>query len=280
MSRPGASWSETEINAAVDAYFRLHDDVREGRQVNKRAIYRELASRFAARTEKAFELKFQNISACLSAMGLPFVPGLVPMKNVQSALQELVAERVQSRANELSEWAERPEPRSMHEAPTPTFDTVPPLDDQPLAQRAAQVARHVDFAAMEARNRSLGAAGERWVLDFERQRLAAAGRGDLAKRVIHASHDEGDGLGYDIRSFDAGSARELLIEVKTTRGGPTMPFFLSARELLVSRARADAYTLYRVHSYGHRTRVYKLEGDLGERCQLVATQFRAVPRSA
>ena len=44
------------------------------------------------------------------------------------------------------------------------------------------------------------------------------GRPDLAEKVIHVSQIEGDGAGYDIKSFHEDGTVKY-IEVKTTRGG-------------------------------------------------------------
>ena len=67
----------------------------------------------------------------------------------------------------------------------------------------------------EAHDRSLGAAGEEFVVRFEVARLAHAGKEGLAGKVERVSETRGDGLGFDVLSFDE-SGRERLIEVKTT----------------------------------------------------------------
>jgi hypothetical protein len=72
MSRK-AGWSEDEARAAVTAYFKLLAAEREGRRTNKRELYRELSERFSNRVPKAFELKFQNISAIMYEQRLPYL---------------------------------------------------------------------------------------------------------------------------------------------------------------------------------------------------------------
>ena len=62
--------------------------------------------------------------------------------------------------------------------------------------------RKIDFAERDARNRQMGKLSEQFVYDIERYRLKMAGRDDLAQRVVWASQDIGDGLGFDILSFD------------------------------------------------------------------------------
>src|SRR5690242_3524604 len=79
-----AGWSEAEARAAVTAYFKLLAAEREGRRTNKRELYRELSEHFPGRVPKAFELKFQNISAILYEQRLPYCSGLKPRFNYQN----------------------------------------------------------------------------------------------------------------------------------------------------------------------------------------------------
>ena len=58
--------------------------------------------------------------------------------------------------------------------------------------------------------------GEQFVFDLERFRLNAVGRDDLAQRVVWASETIGDGLGFDILSFDEADDSERMLEIKTT----------------------------------------------------------------
>src|SRR3546814_19318853 len=76
-------------------------------------------------------------------------------------------------------------------------------------------------------------AGEECVLHHERRHLSAAGRDDLADNVRWTSVQDGDGFGFDIRSFEA-DGREKLIEVKTNNGWERKPFHTSRNELAVA----------------------------------------------
>lgn len=69
-----------------------------------------------------------------------------------------------------------------------------------------------DYLVIESRNLSLGQSGEEFVFRYEQWRLAHMGKSELADRVEHVSLTKGDGLGYDILSFDA-NGRERFIEV-------------------------------------------------------------------
>ena len=104
-------------------------------------------------------------------------------------------------------------------------------DIQARRQRTrAFIARRVDWEAVQRENTELGRLGEKFVVAFERTRVAALDPSSV-DRVLHLSRLQGDGLGYDISSVNPdGSIRR--IEVKTTRGGIRTPFYMSRNERL------------------------------------------------
>ena len=126
----------------------------------------------------------------------------------------------------------------------------------------------------EAQNSSLGLAGEKFALDVEHRRLWEAGERRLAERIEHVSLTRGDGLGYDIHSFEL-DGRDRVIEVKTTSFGAMTPFFASSREVAVSEERAPEFKLYRVFKFRDAPRMFVLSGALRETCVLDAVQYRA-----
>ena len=83
-------WHEKEIRAAINEYFKLLDAQLAGENTIKAAIYKTLSTKFPQRSTKAFELKFQNISAILYEENLPYVDGLPPRSNYQLLLKLLV----------------------------------------------------------------------------------------------------------------------------------------------------------------------------------------------
>ncbi|MCK6427585.1 MAG: DUF3883 domain-containing protein, partial [Burkholderiaceae bacterium] len=131
-----------------------------------------------------------------------------------------------------------------------------------------------DYLDREARNRSLGTAGEAFVVEFERYRLHAVGAKRLSERVEHVSDTRGDGLGYDVLSFET-DGRERFIEVKTTAFGKETPFFISRSEVEFSGAFADQFHLYRLFDFRRRPRMFDLAGDVQQRCSLDAVSFLA-----
>lgn len=136
--------------------------------------------------------------------------------------------------------------------------------------------RHIDFAESDDRNRQLGKTGEELVLEFEKNTLIKTGRSDLAEKVIHTSVVEGDGAGYDILSFNTDGENKY-IEVKTTSGGASTPFYITLNELNFSREKSENYYLYRVYELNSKDKAgkfYLFKGSLFDHFNLEAIQFK------
>jgi hypothetical protein len=126
----------------------------------------------------------------------------------------------------------------------------------------------------EANNRSLGLAGEEFVINFERARLIRAGAENLASKIEHVAKLRGDLAGFDVLSFERSGA-ERLIEVKTTKYGAHTPFFVSRNELEVSKTQNNQYHLYRVFAFRQRPLLFTLRGALSSTCTLDPTNYIA-----
>jgi hypothetical protein len=96
----------------------------------------------------------------------------------------------------------------------------------------------------------------------------------LAHKVKHVSQEYGDGLGYDIHSFDP-KGSDRLIEVKTTLGTATTPFFLSENERLVSIERKAHFKLLRLYDFVNAPRAFELIPPLENFLFLQPTNYRA-----
>ena len=149
---------------------------------------------------------------------------------------------------------------------------LPAADGKPWLSRKG---RRIDFAERDAANRRLGQLGEEFVVGLERSRLTLAGRDDLAGRVLWASRDLGDGLGFDVLTFDEADGGERLVEVKTTGLGKHFPFYVTDREVRCSEDVPERFQLHRVFDFGGTPRLYVLRGSLRERCRLEPVAYRA-----
>lgn len=272
----GEAWDTREVDLTIDTYFSMLRLELDGADYSKAAHRRDLLQRIN-RSNGSVEYKLQNISAVLNELGGVFIDGYKPATNVQGLLRERVTERFIGAVDlrgQMVAAAEQPAPSSMVTlgeavAPPEVELTAPSLG-------RARVARMIDFHEREARNRSLGLAGEEAVVRLERARLAAAGMPDLAAEVRHVSVLDGDGLGYDVRSFDV-SGNERLIEVKTTRYARHLPFLVSRNEVDLSEEMPDRFVLYRLFKFGAVGGHYELRGSLRAEAQLDPTTYRALP---
>lgn len=109
-------------------------------------------------------------------------------------------------------------------------------------------ARKKDYIKQALLNTKLGLAGEVFVMAWEKSKLLQLGLPELVDRVDHKSVSEGDGLGYDILSFDS-NGNEIYIEVKTTKGNLDTEFYISESELNFSYDFTEKYRLYRVYHF-------------------------------
>jgi hypothetical protein len=276
-----ADWSRTEVEACVADYLAMLSAELAGVPYNKAAHRRELAKLLDNRSEQAVEFKHANVSAVLIDLGFPYIAGYKPRSNYQELLYDVVSERLAVNAQLLNVAAADADLPIV----VPEVDdilsvlTSPPASEEPRRdvsqRRVAPTA--TNYLEREARNRSLGSAGEEFVLNFERARLLSLGKEGLAGRIEHTSRVRGDGEGYDILSFEE-SGKERLIEVKTTKYGRETPFFVSSNEVAVSARDAEKYQLYRLFGFRLAPRLFALSGAMDATCWLSANSYLATVR--
>ncbi len=135
----------------------------------------------------------------------------------------------------------------------------------------------------ERENKKLGRRGEELVLAYEREKLRAAGRTDLADSVDWVAQHY-DGFGYDIVSFEVeanGDVRRIFIEVKATAGNAEQPFFISENEKLVSQLKGEDYYIYRLYNASKKNPhvdFYRISGSVVDGFILAPIQYRAIPK--
>lgn len=274
------NWSRGEVEAIVSDHFTMLLRELQGESFNKSEHRRRLRERLNNRSDGSVEFKHANISAVLLELGFPYIDGYKPRSNAQDLLRAVVAARLQERPDLLQAAAHivdapavapKADPMSVFVDPPVPEHNRAAEDRQP---RAPLPALRVNYLEREARNRALGLAGERFVLELEHQRLWEAGKRRLAERIDHVSQTRGDGEGYDIQSFDV-HGRVRMIEVKTTRFGIMTPFFATRNEVSVSDANRSEYRLYRIFDFGDRPRLFVLEGAIRDSVVLDPAVYRA-----
>lgn len=273
-------WTPKEVSATVAAYLRMLTLELTGQSYNKSEHRRALHQLLPDRSEKAIEFKHGNISAVMLELGYPFVRGYLPRKNFQrQALFEEVTRQIVARP-QLEDAAVRAVDLP---AEMPLFERFEGVRVEPpkleLKAREPDVWRpsvlvQRDYLAREARNQSLGRAGEEFVVQYERWRLLERNQPRLADRVEHTSKVRGDGAGYDVLSYEE-DGRERFIEVKTTSYPKETPFFISEGELSFANAHELEFRLYRVFEFRRSPRLFELRGRPDGHCRLDPISFRA-----
>lgn len=275
-------WSRTEVEATVADYFVMLDlELRDQPYVKQEHI-RQLAQVLNGRSGQAIQYKYANVSAVLRELGLPFVDGFKPYSNYQQLLFEVVSDRVSHDLPLLTlvrEQVEAPPTvpeledilSALVEAPKLSADEEYPEPRRVLYRGSF---RPVDYLQREASNQKLGAAGEEFVMRFERARLLAAGRERLAERIERVSNTQGDWLGFDIKSYESDGS-DRFIEVKTTRYGKRTPFYVSRNELNTSLEHGERYHLFRVFRFHQKPNLFSLAGRLDHVAHLDAVNFMA-----
>lgn len=283
--QPGTEWTANEVQLIVVDYFAMLEAELLGKSFKKSDHRKALLPQLSGRSKGSVEFKHQNVSGVLVELGLPYIEGYKPRSNYQGILATEVETFLDQHPGFLEKLATAPtlNPALGVQIPMPNFDQViePPPQKTIGPKHTAKPwltrkARKIDFAELDAVNRHLGNLGEQFVFDLERYRLREAGRDDLAQKVTWASRDIGDGLGFDILSFDDADDSERMLEVKTTGLGKFFPFYVTGNEVRCSEDIPQQYQLFRVFDFGREPRLYILHGSLRELCQLDPVLYRAV----
>ncbi len=276
----GQPWTREEVEATVSDYFHMLRLELLGQSYNKSAHRRALQEKLLGRSEGAIEMKHQNISAVMIDLGAMPLRGYRGLPNYQVALAEVVADWL-GRDEALDQAAMAAVARPAEAPLAPLFDRFeverpvrkPRIEtEREVFMQASPVTR--DYVEREARNRSLGAAGEALVMQFEATRLHSMGCKRLANRIEHVSLQRGDGAGFDILSFEP-DGRERFIEVKTTAFVDTTPFYISRNEVRFAIANPEQYRLYRLFDFRRKPRMFQLAGAVEASCRLDPITYRA-----
>ena len=173
------NWTDEELDLIVADYFSMLRDEAVGSAFNKAEHNRILRNKID-RSKASVEFKHRNISAVLDKLGVQPIKGYFPAQNFQAAITDAVERYVSRNPTVLhpergaSGFAERPS--LFVEAPPKRLPISPPRED------IERIVRRFNPVERDFRNRKLGRDGEELVLHFERQRLEAFDRPDLARK--------------------------------------------------------------------------------------------------
>ena len=280
------NWSDGEIHAIVDDYFDMLRHEQAGLPYNKSEHRRALMNKIG-RSKGSIESKHMNISAVLAELSLPYINGYKPYSHYQTALFAAVENHLDVDRQFYSfltgeDIASKNQSGESLGESNLEIDEAPPSRGMPEHNFSEDIRRIVNRfeppAERDARNRKLGKAGEEFIFKSEKRRLYDLGRKDLSDSVSWIARDKGDGYGYDILSFDGigdEAERERWLEIKTTNGPKTTPFFITRNELTVSGEHPDIFRLIRLYDFRRQARAYRLKPPLEEHVHLSPTIYRA-----
>lgn len=134
---------------------------------NKAAHRRTLKPLLSERSDQSIEYKHANVSAALLDAGFPYINGYKPRSNYQALLAEIALEKLQQSPTLLeiaAADADRPITvpevedilSVLRQRPTPQSEQAAATEPPPTRARLT-----TNYIEREARNRSLGNAGER-----------------------------------------------------------------------------------------------------------------------
>ena len=216
---------------------------------------------------------------------MPYVVGYKPRGNYQGLLATEVESFLDQRPGFLEQLAAAPTLNPSHLPQTDSPDlsqiNVDPPEKIIAPSRTGKPwlscrGKRIDFAEKNAADHRLAKIGQEFVYLLERHRLKDVGREDLALKVQWVAQSIGDGLGFDILSFDEADDSERMLEVKATGLGKFFPFYVTANEVRCSDDIPDQFHLFRVFNLGREQQIYILNGSLKILCQLEPVLFRAV----
>jgi hypothetical protein len=277
--RIGEDWTSDEVHATVVSYFEMLRLEAAQQPYVKAEFNAELRQELRGRSKGSVELKFANISAVLHGLELPFIKGYKPRNNAQLLLRQVVQQYISTQPALVShvvdamEEVKTPDQQAFHASlvDPPAIETVLQV---PKGEPKLRLPRKTNWAQRDEVNRSLGRAGEQWVIGFEQRRLVDAGYPELFQQLDWVSDRLGDGAGYDILSHDR-PGEHRFIEVKTTNGGHASSFIISRNELDFAQEAGDAFHLYRVFQFREQPKLYILKGLLADQLFLEPIDYRA-----
>jgi len=278
-----SSWSREEVEAIVADYLDMLTLQLTGQQYNKTEHRRRLQKLLNNRSDGSIERKHQNISAILIGLHCPWITGYKPLGNYQALLLEVVEDRLKN--SPMFDQAALAAVQMPAAVPKISDFANLMVDAPKLAQSVkekipayqAGFAKSVvkrDYIDRESRNSSLGLAGEEFIVQYEQWRLSILGAEKLAGKVEHVSVTKGDGLGFDVLSYDV-TGRERFIEVKTTSFGKETPFFITRNEIGLSKAEVERFHIYRLFDFRKDPKVFSFQGPVEDYCKMDPMVFQA-----
>lgn len=280
----GQTWTKAELRFVVQSYFEMLSLEQNGEHYVKKNHRKKLVS-LIPRGEKSIEFKYQNVSAVLASLGLQYIDGYKPKDHIQLSLVHAVESHLAAFGNRSLLDPDAKSVMSFDELSKPdTLDQVasyfvdPPLPSQSSSEvqvRLRAIASKLDYQKANAKKKALGDAGEAFVFELERRRLAE--HPQLANKVKWLARDEGDGIGYDVHSYNS-DGTDLCIEVKTTNGGKRSSFFISNFEYQFAANKPECAVIYRVYNFSKGPKIFVLKFPFEDNMLIEPHSYKFTPK--
>jgi hypothetical protein len=268
-------WTIEENDVIIDDYFMMLQKELRGIKYNKSEHRRKLLL-LLKRNDSSIERKHRNITSVLLTLNQPYIKGYKRSDH----FQKLLAERVIERFNYNLQWLEPIFEEFVESVPNLQLltDYSKTTEDPPKAitesnEEIKFTTIKTNYLEREQNNTILGQRGEEFALNYEKWRLKALGKDNLAEKIEWISKNQGDGAGFDILSKNE-NGTDRYIEVKTTKLAKETPIFITQRELTFSDKHEKNFHLYRVFDFAGDPRIFLKEGGFASYCKLLPQNYK------
>ena len=270
------NWSNQENHIIVEDYFSMLIDELKGNKINKTHHRKSIIPSLNNRTNGSVEFKYQNISAVLAEMGLPYIEGYKPRFNIQKSTLTSIVDDYLRRNISIEALFQNFSDLTPQKNSIVDFSSwvVPPPDVKKEQKKTVFIRTpiKINYLQREQDNRDLGLRGEQLVFEYEKSMLSNLGKDSLADKIEWVSRDLGDGLGFDILSKNTNGS-DKYVEVKTTKLSKETPFYFSSNEYNFSIQHGSNYHLYRVFDFKTSPKMFTLSGQFDSFCLMEPTQY-------
>jgi hypothetical protein len=220
-----------------DAALRLQDLYQHSAPASLSRAPINLAATPAQRLHYAYEQAAIFSLQPYQLDGLPSEQQLIgDLKQIVGVYTSIVADPLTPSLEDLLQ-ATIQTPKEIKQIEIREFEPRPPKAPSP----AKGGSRHRRYSP---ESRKVGSAGEKAVLEFEREKLTSLGRPDLVKHIRWHT-ERGEFPGWDITSFDE-AGNEIFIEVKATIGRNISAVNITTNEWEAAKRQVGRYLIYLV----------------------------------
>lgn len=268
LMKSNANWTEEENEIIMADYFEmlLKEIMHEEFDANEHKL--ALEQKLTIRSTKSIESKYHAISAILDKNNFSYLSCYMPKGSYLANFEEKV---LLKNVKAIMAYKDK---TPIIAVTTENFQDflVDPPDLEEKKKKGSNQKGKVDFYKNGLENKGLGNKGEEFALAIEKAKLMKAGKEDLIDKIVYVAQED-DYAGYDIKSFSE-EGKEIFIEVKTTNGNSSQPFFLSASEYRKATEFCEKYFIYRIYNINKNPKYFVLSVDKLDKLKMEAANYK------